>query len=281
MNTGNHFRFESSTDLQGVKVLTANMHDFSYDKHAHEEYSLGVTVQGRQDFFCCRRFHKSPPGGVMLFNPDDVHDGHSGGTTDLSYVMTYIHPRALHAPFLALGVKPDHTLRIEGVLFDDLVMKQQILMLTRMINSGYHSKIEQELSLFRLAHTLVKKSGALHEATPQRRQDTLLTRAKEFINSQYQNNLSIDDIAAVASMSKYHFIRLFRAQFGITPHQYVVNCRINGAQKALESGLPATAVAQMFCFADVSHMNRRFKKLYGMTPKQYQNQLTLTADTQR
>ncbi|ASA54917.1 AraC family transcriptional regulator [Vibrio gazogenes] len=275
MRTGNHFKFESSTALEGVKILTANMHDFSYDKHAHEEYSLGVTLRGRQDFFCCHRFHQSPPGGVILFNPDDVHDGHSGGTTDLSYVITYIHPQTFHALFLALGVKPNHNVRVEGTLFDDLILKQQILAFIHIVNSGYHSKIEQELALFRLAHTLVKKSGALYEAKPQRRQDVLLNRAKSFILSQYQDDLIVDDIAAVANMSKYHFIRLFRAQFGITPHQYVLNCRINGAQKALESGLPASAVAQMFRFADVSHMNRRFKKLYGMTPKQYQTQLNL------
>ncbi|KUI98785.1 helix-turn-helix transcriptional regulator [Vibrio sp. MEBiC08052] len=275
MRTGNHFKFENSTALQGVKILTASMNDFSYDKHAHEEYSLGVTLQGRQDFFCCRRFHQSLPGGVMLFNPDDVHDGHSGGATDLSYVMTYIHPQTFRALFLALGVKPNHIVRVEGVLFDDLVLKQQILAFTRIVNSGYHSKIEQELALFRLAHTLVKKSGSLCEAIPQRRQDMLLNRAKAFIHSQYQDDLMIDDIAAIANMSKYHFIRLFRSQFGITPHQYVLNCRINGAQKALESGLPASTVAQMFRFADVSHMNRRFKKLYGMTPKQYQTQLSL------
>ncbi|MDW6093433.1 AraC family transcriptional regulator [Vibrio rhizosphaerae] len=273
MRTGNHFKFENSTSLPGVKILTANMHDFSYDKHAHEEYSLGVTLQGRQDFFCCRRFHQSLPGGVILFNPDDVHDGHSGGTTDLSYVMTYIHPRTFRALFLALGVKPDHMVRVEGVLFDDWMFKQQIMTFAHIVNSGYYSKIEQELALFRLAHTLVRKSGSLREMLPQRRQDVLLNRAKAFIHSQYQDDLMIDDIAAVANMSKYHFIRLFRAQFGITPHQYVLNCRINGVQKALESGLPTSTVAQMFRFADVSHMNRRFKKLYGMTPKQYQTQL--------
>lgn len=80
-------------------------------------------------------------------------------------------------------------------------------------------------------------------------------------------------MAQAAAMSKYHFIRLFHRQFGITPHQYVLNCRINAARKYLETGLPSSHVAQLSGFADNSHLNRHFKRTFGMTPKQYQLQL--------
>ncbi len=109
---------------------------------------------------------------------------------------------------------------------------------------------------------------------PLRRQETLLVRAKDFILDNLNKDLSIDDIAGAASMSKSHFIRRFRSQFGITPHQYVLNCRINSARKVLELGTPASEVAQAFGFADGSHFNRRFKRVYGMTPKQYQLQIS-------
>ena len=69
-----------------------------------------------------------------------------------------------------------------------------------------------------------------------------------------------------------YFIRLFRAQFGITPYQYVLNCRINHARKALQLGSNATLAALDSGFADVSHLNRNFKKMFGMTPKQFQLQ---------
>ena len=51
MEQTNQFQYISSDHLDGVKLLTARMKDFVYDKHAHEEYSIGVTLKGRQDFF--------------------------------------------------------------------------------------------------------------------------------------------------------------------------------------------------------------------------------------
>ncbi|GAK84756.1 transcriptional regulator AraC family [Vibrio ponticus] len=97
-------------------------------------------------------------------------------------------------------------------------------------------------------------------------------RAKEFIHANLARDISIDDVANAATVSKYHFIRLFRSQFGITPHQYVLNCRINLARRYLEQGWSTTHSAQAAGFADISHLNRRFKRVYGMTPKQYQLQ---------
>lgn len=75
-------------------------------------------------------------------------------------------------------------------------------------------------------------------------------------------------------MSKYHFLRLFRQQFGMTPHQYVLNCSVNAARSALDQGSPLTEIALRFGFADLSHFNRRFKRIYGMTPFQYQRDIT-------
>ena len=85
--------------------------------------------------------------------------------------------------------------------------------------------------------------------------------------------LSIDNIAEVATMSKFHFIRQFRLQFGITPHQYVLSCRVNLARKLIESGRPLNQTAFDAGFADDSHLNRHFKRIYGVTPKRFQKQL--------
>ncbi|MEZ8140927.1 AraC family transcriptional regulator [Enterovibrio norvegicus FF-33] len=273
MNAENHFHFANSKHLDGVSVLDANMREFAYDKHAHEEFSIGVTLQGRQDFFCQGAYHKNPAGCVLLFNPEDVHDGSSGGQQDLEYLMLYVHPKSVDSQFKALGVRDPNHLRVEGCRLDSLALRNQALMMSSLIKDKQSTRIEQESALFQLSHAMVSCAGLLDELGPSRRQDTLLLRAKEFIQCNLDKDMSIDDIANAASLSKFHFIRLFRAQFGITPHQYVLNCRINGARKALGSGMLSSDVAQAFGFADSSHLNRRFKRVYGMTPKQYQIQV--------
>ncbi|MAY42245.1 MAG: hypothetical protein CMI05_08060 [Oceanospirillaceae bacterium] len=92
MNSGNQFQYIKSQHLDQVTVLQAEMNDFSYGKHAHDEYSFGVTLSGRQDFFASREFHRSHPGNVIIFNPDEVHEGHSGVDDVLQYRMLYVHP---------------------------------------------------------------------------------------------------------------------------------------------------------------------------------------------
>lgn len=273
MNLKNHFQFANNPKLSSVTGLRATMSDFSYGRHTHEEYSLGVTLKGRQDFFCRNAFYKSQAGGIILFNPEDVHDGHSGLDQEIEYVMLYIHPNEFKPLFNTLGYNKGHTLRLDNNLLDDPTLRNQILSLSQLMHQSQHSKIECETALFHIAHSLVRLNGSLDIITSSKsRKDSLLLRAKDFIIANLEQDICIDNIAQEVNMSKYHFIRQFRIQFGITPHQYVLSCRINQARKALEVGLTSSQAALDSGFADSSHLNRRFKLAYGITPKQYQMQ---------
>ena len=119
MSKDNHFKYINNEQHQSISMLTATMSDFTYAKHAHEEYSIGITLQGRQDFFCRNAFYKSVPGNVILFNPEDIHDGHSGTEQNLEYLMLYIHPDEFQPLFKALGYKQDCTLRMANTLYAD------------------------------------------------------------------------------------------------------------------------------------------------------------------
>lgn len=81
------FSYQKSAHTLGLSSFSARIKDFSYSKHAHEEFSIGVTCRGRQDFFSNGTFHKSQAGNVIFFNPEQVHDG---GGKDMEYEMLYI-----------------------------------------------------------------------------------------------------------------------------------------------------------------------------------------------
>jgi len=250
------------------------MSDFSYSKHAHEEYSLGVTLQGRQDFFCQNAFHKSSSGNVLLFNPEDVHDGHSGGEQALKYKMLYVHPDEFRPLFRSLGYQQNSVLRLNQPMVDNPILRHQILRLSSTLQQSNYSKMEFESGLFQIAQSLVVMSGNFDLGTQNsKRVDKLLLRARDYILASLEHNISIDDIANVANMSKFHFIRQFRQQFGITPHQYVLSCRVNLARRIIESGKSLNQAAFEAGFADDSHLNRHFKRIYGLTPKRFQKQL--------
>lgn len=275
MSKENRFQFINNKKCENITALDVTMSDFSYSKHAHEEYSLGVTLQGRQDFFCQKAFHKSASGNVMIFNPEDVHDGHSGGEQDLKYKMLYVHPDEFSPLFKSLGYQENRILRLDQPLFDNPNLRNQILRLSTLIQQSNYSKIELEAGLLQVAQSLIATSGKLDLGVQNtKRIDKLLLRAKDYILANLQYDISIDNIAEVATMSKFHFIRQFRLQFGITPHQYVLSCRVNLARKLIEVGRPLNQTAFDAGFADDSHLNRHFKRIYGVTPKRFQKQLT-------
>ncbi|OUR76086.1 AraC family transcriptional regulator [Colwellia psychrerythraea] len=274
MNKENRFQFINSEKSENITVLDATMSDFSYSKHAHEEYSLGVTLQGRQDFFCQNAFHKSSSGNVLLFNPEDVHDGHSGGEQALKYKMLYVHPDEFRPLFRSLGYQQNSVLRLNQPMVDNPILRHQILRLSSTLQQSNYSKMEFESGLFQIAQSLVVMSGNFDLGTQNsKRVDKLLLRARDYILASLEHNISIDDIANVANMSKFHFIRQFRQQFGITPHQYVLSCRVNLARRIIESGKSLNQAAFEAGFADDSHLNRHFKRIYGLTPKRFQKQL--------
>lgn len=270
------FQYLPSQHINGLSAFSAQMKEFSYDKHAHEEYSIGVTRKGRQDFFSDGVFHKSNAGNVMLFNPEQVHDGSAGARSELQYEMLYIPQATLINLMRSLGHISDDQARLKSSIFNDEVLRSQVLNLSQMMGQADLSALEEEAALLAIAQSVIRLGGGtFHSGHYQRRKDTLLLRAKEYILSNLSQKITVDEICQAANMSKYHFIREFNQQFGMTPHQYVLNCRINRAKQALHTGDKVSDVAVNFGFSDVSHLNRKFKKSFGITPHQYQRQLNV------
>ncbi|MBE9182107.1 helix-turn-helix transcriptional regulator [Oculatella sp. LEGE 06141] len=98
---------------------------------------------------------------------------------------------------------------------------------------------------------------------------TKLALVTDYINDHLHHDLKLDEIAAIAQISLYHFLRLFKQRMGITPHQYILQCRIHKAKDLLEhSELTIAEIAIRTGFCDQSHLTRYFKRLVGVTPNQ-------------
>lgn len=92
-----------------------------------------------------------------------------------------------------------------------------------------------------------------------------------YINEHFREPLSLDDIAKNANLSPYHFSRVFTAETGYTPHQYLIAARINSAKFHLQiaGGMPIKEIAFATGFNSESSFCSTFKKWEGLTPSEY------------
>jgi AraC-like DNA-binding protein len=97
-----------------------------------------------------------------------------------------------------------------------------------------------------------------------------VVQAKLFIDTNYHRQLNLNHIAHEAYFSKFHFIRLFKATYGKTPHQYLTAVRINNAELLLKSGMPVTEVCYTIGFDSISSFSALFKRVTKQAPSAWQ-----------
>lgn len=103
-----------------------------------------------------------------------------------------------------------------------------------------------------------------------------LNELRKSILENPENIYLIEQMARDACISPFHMIREFKKAFGLTPHQFQMQCKVRKAQKLLAEK-SASEVTYDAGFYDQSHMDRCFKKLVGLSPKEYKKAVISTA----
>jgi AraC family transcriptional regulator len=155
----------------------------------------------------------------------------------------------------------------------DPLMQQLALTLETEIKEGmnassplYVESLVNTLSAHLLRHYAVWKPKV--RDVPVRHSSMTLRHVTEYIHDNLDHQLTLGELALITGMSTYHFARTFKQVTGVTPHQYVLNARVERAKRLLLQGkLSIAEIANRVGFFDQSHLTRSFKRLVGVTPQ--------------
>ena len=134
-----------------------------------------------------------------------------------------------------------------------------------------HAARFEELALALAGHVVSALNGAPAPGMPMSSRDQKrIIDALHLIEARYTETLSVTALAAMVRMSPYHFLRVFRAVAGVTPHQYLVRTRLRRAAVALATtDQSVAAIAFAHGFGDLSTFVATFRRVFGLAPRDY------------
>ncbi|MGF6200267.1 helix-turn-helix domain-containing protein [Pseudomonas laurylsulfatiphila] len=246
----------------------ADGREVCYTRHAHEHFSIGAITAGRSTYLHEQSAFEVSAGTVVLMNPGDVHACNPIEDQPWSYLMLYVDTPWLTDLQHQLGFSDDAAFRRfsathtrDANLFAGLAGLYEVLVDPQQDVLRKHSVAVEFFTDVQLRLNPVDQ--------PLREPNFKLERAADYIREHCTQTLTLEDICEAAQLSPSYLIRTFKQHYGMTPHAFLVNRRIQFARDQLRSGKLIADVALEAGFADQAHFQRAFKQHLAATPGQY------------
>ncbi|MFI6803759.1 AraC family transcriptional regulator [Streptomyces luteogriseus] len=254
-----------------LDLLTAHFDSHVYAPHAHDEFTIGVTVGG-SEVIAYRGGHiHSYPGSIVVLEPGEMHTGGPAACDGYAYQALYAEPAlltdgtlgglphfrdaVLHDPELAVALRAAHT--DVSACPDPLEAESRLPWLLTALSHRH--------SAARPASDTVPGAGHIARSVRDRLADELLDPP------------SLAALATDLGLSRYQLLRAFRTTMGVPPYAWLAQHRVARARGLLEAGLRPAEVAGLVGFADQAHLTRWFRRVLGVTPAAYRNSVQDTA----
>jgi AraC-like DNA-binding protein len=244
-----------------------------YAKHTHEMFSIGVVTQGACMYINERLRERIGAGSVVVINPGDVHACNPLGREAWSYQMLYV-----DVPWLAdlqhqLGVSKASDFRV----FSTALSTRRDLYcgfnrLHSLLTDDAADPLRKHCALLTFFAEVQRWLNPAPESSCAHNHK--LAHAAEYIRENCTRALKLDEICAAAELSASYLIRAFKRCYGMTPHTYLINRRVDYCRTQLRRGRAIAEVAIEAGFSDQAHLQRVFRQFMAATPGQYRRSTT-------
>ena len=233
-----------------------------FGRHSHDEFGFGFLMTGGQRWHSGRGTVRGYPGQIISTNPGEVHDGAPLGGGARRW-------RIIHVPAETMRrlIDGKSDTFIAQPVVDDPQLFGMVARAFERMEAGADS-LPCEEQLVATCALLMHRHGTSFAAPPIPAAD--LSRVRERLADQTHGAPSLAELASIAGLSRYQVLRKFQKAYGMSPHAWSVQLRVERARGHLRRGEPLSIAAAMAGFADQSHMNRLFLRLLGFTPGSYQ-----------
>lgn len=259
----------------GVAMETHRGTPHPIPKHAHNTYQIGITTRDPGEYLCDGKVWHAAPGSIIMFNPGQVHSApkpsHRSDTAISRIMFVNEMKMAEVSTMLSDGGHSNLPAFVNLVINDPSCIKQFKAIHEMAGQPHTQTQLKLESMLMLVLSSIVTQYASL----PEGKLNSLcgskarMRDVKEYLEVNFAKNISLTELAEVAGLSPYHMTRTFSQEFGMPPHAYQTQLRVQHARDLLLAGSPVADAALTAGFFDQSHFTRHFRRIIGVPPRQY------------
>jgi len=231
MDNATYFRSEY------LEIIQLKNKPITYNEHNHVSmYTIGLIIEGIVTLKCDEQ--------TIIFSPNSFF---------------VIKPYQIHALLL-----PENYNMLSLCIHKDLVAKYEPNDLCNMLTTLLSQ------SFLTVNYTLlVNAIKVLYNCEPFQAFDSNILASAYVLWRNPENNVYVQEMADEIYFSKFHYIKRFKQNIGMTPHKFQIQNRVRKAQRMIEKDEPLSVIAVDLGFYDQSHFIKCFKSIVGLTPSEY------------
>lgn len=241
----------------------------SFPRHTHAEYVISANLAGCENIWVDGKSFSAVGKTVTIYNPHAIQsstfDSRAGAA---EFISLYVEPMTLIQIGETTGLLPAASppeLK-QGVFSDELLYRSVLDVYAASRSSGDD---DLEVALAELALTVLGRGPGVSDSEQAVLSEKRLQMVIEFMKSNLAAPISIETLAAVCKVSKFHLIRSFRSRFGIPPAKYHMQLRLIEARRRLREKQHVQDVAFDLGFYDQSHFINAFRKVLAVSPLRF------------
>ncbi|WP_242882870.1 helix-turn-helix domain-containing protein [Actinomadura litoris] len=265
--------------IQGASLdlLSARFGSRHYAPHTHDEFAIGVCVDGMETMRYRGERLYSAAGSVLVIEPGETHTGGPAGPDGYAYLALYPSVELLSGITGTVGTHFQEPVIRDPRLAEALRLAHRALWLGEYPLEGEIRLLEMLGALTRRHAAKVPRAAMGIQPDARRIAQTVATRlADELVDPP-----TLAEVAADLEMSRYQLLRAFRNAMGMPPYAWLAQHRVSRARGLIDAGHRPAEAATLVGFADQAHLTRWFRRVLGVTPGVYRKSVLGDAHPRR
>ena len=264
---------KNSDEIERLPVHLLYITHSSYDpgwhssQHSHDFVELFYIIEGEGSFIVNNTEYQVTKNQLIIINSNVSHTEKSSNTNSMEYIAL---------GFDGMSFNKKNSQKTESIIiYNDKQMEILLLinfLLAELENENSHVFYISQNILEMIVLKLEQYQDVEVDLSSKQKINSTVSEVKKYIDLNYSESLSLDDLAEISHLNKYYLSHTFKEQTGLSPIEYLNETRIKNAKILLKStNYSVSEISSFTGFSSQSYFSQRFKKITGLSPRQYRN----------